>query len=147
MGFGWKTYYFGRKTLERGGERKGEERRGEERRGEESGVFLTEQIRVANEEILREIAALEGRTRAVISEVEDGLMQDFAELMTELHVSAYNRQKKAHPVPLAHPCPIGGPIISEEEVHMRIAMERSLKEHADREAVSSKGKGKLPRPS
>ncbi|KAI9180636.1 hypothetical protein LWI28_006850 [Acer negundo] len=41
-------------------------------------------MRAVKEEILREIAASEGRTRAVISDVEDGLMQDFAELRTEL---------------------------------------------------------------
>ena len=32
------------------------------------------EIRVTKEDILKEIAASEGRTRALISEVEDGLM-------------------------------------------------------------------------
>ena len=102
------------------------------------------QIREAKEEILREIAASEGRTMAVISEVEDGLMQDFAELRTELRVSPYCRQKKTRPVPSSRSRPIGGPVISEEDAQMRIALERSLKEQADREAASSRGKEKLP---
>ncbi|KAK0587310.1 hypothetical protein LWI29_020920 [Acer saccharum] len=53
-------------------------------------------------------------------------------------------QKKAHPP--TYPRSIGGPIISKEEAQMCIAMERSLKEHADREAVTSRGKEKLTGP-
>ena len=101
------------------------------------------EVRAMKEAILGEIAASEGRTRALISEVEDGLMQDFAELRTDLHVSQYTRQKKAYPFPPEHPRPTGGPVISEEEAQMRMAMERSLKEQAEREARTSKGKGKM----
>ncbi|KAK4856999.1 hypothetical protein QYF36_023483 [Acer negundo] len=83
--------------------------------------------------------------------VEDGLMQDFTELRIELKVFPYSRPKKAHPFPLSHIPPIGGPAISEEAAQINIATERSLKELADREAAvrdpSSKGKGKLPRTS
>ncbi|KAI9180268.1 hypothetical protein LWI28_003045 [Acer negundo] len=83
-----------------------------------------EKIKPVKKEILKEIAALEGRTRAVISE------------------------KKAHPIPPAYTRPTGGPAISEETAHIRITMERSLKELADREAAASdpsgKGRGQLP---
>ncbi|KAI9164926.1 hypothetical protein LWI28_004559 [Acer negundo] len=106
-----------------------------------------EEIRAIKEEILREIAALEGRTMAVISDVEDGLMQDFAKFRTELKVSLYIRQKKVHSISLGHSYQTGGSVISKESAQMRITMERSLKEMADREAAASdpsgKGKGKL----
>ncbi|KAI9169755.1 hypothetical protein LWI28_017230 [Acer negundo] len=67
--------------------------------------------------------------------------------MTELKVSPYSKQKKAHPSPPAHTRPTSGPVILEETAQMCIAIERSLKELADREAAASdplgKGKGKL----
>ena len=73
------------------------------------------EVRAMKEAILREIATSEGKTRTLISEVENGLMQDFTELRTDLHVSQYTRQKKAYPIPPDHPRPTGGPVISEEE--------------------------------
>ncbi|KAI9198369.1 hypothetical protein LWI28_014613 [Acer negundo] len=107
-----------------------------------------EEIRAVKNEILREIPTSKGRTRAVISDIEDGLMQDFTELRTELKVSPYSRQKKTHPFAPSHTLPTGGPTILQEAAHIRIATERFLKELADKEAAardpSGKGKGKLP---
>ncbi|KAI9196352.1 hypothetical protein LWI28_023192 [Acer negundo] len=101
-------------------------------RSEQADAYAArkKEIKAVKEEILREIAASEGRTRVVISEV-----------------SQYSRQKKANLIPPAYTGPIGEPVISEEMAQMHIVMERSLKEMADREAAGSdpsgKGKGKL----
>ncbi|KAI9165388.1 hypothetical protein LWI28_013198 [Acer negundo] len=108
-----------------------------------------EEIRAVKDEIIREITTSEGRTRAMINDVEDGLMQDFTELRTELKISPYNRQKKAHPFAPSHARPTGGPTISEEAAQICIATEMFLKELADKEAAardpSGKGKRKLSR--
>ncbi|KAK1584446.1 hypothetical protein Q3G72_033064 [Acer saccharum] len=104
---------------------------------------LTEQLKVAKEELLKEITASESRMRAVISDVEDGLMQDFSELRTELKLSQYSRQKKAHPIPTARPHPMEDPISQEEEAQLHIAMERSLSEMRVEDARSRQGGGPI----
>ncbi|KAI9194125.1 hypothetical protein LWI28_003319 [Acer negundo] len=52
----------------------------------DASAARSEEIRKAKEDILREIVALKGRTRAIIIKVEDRLMEDFAKLRTELKI-------------------------------------------------------------
>ncbi|KAK0570830.1 hypothetical protein LWI29_007126 [Acer saccharum] len=70
-------------------------------------------------------------------------LKDFSKLRTELKLSQYSRQKKAHPIPTNRPHQMEDPISQEEKSQLRIAMERSLSEMRVGDAHSRRGGGPI----